>query len=102
VLGARAVAPHGLKIEIEVRNAEELRQALAAQADGVLLDNFTPDQVRAAVAEIRKGGTKVFVEVSGGLTTDNVAGYVVEGVDVISSGGITHSPKAIDLSLLVE
>src|SRR5579885_2952334 len=65
--GARRVAPHGLKIETEVRDLEELSQALSAGADAVLLDNFTPKQVKDALKLIGKQPARPVVEVSGGL-----------------------------------
>jgi nicotinate-nucleotide pyrophosphorylase (carboxylating) len=102
ILGARAVAPHGLKIEIEVRSLEELESALRSEADAVLLDNFTPDQVRAAIAAVGShGGPRPVIEVSGGLNAANVASYAIEGVDVLSFGSLTHSVQSLDLSLLV-
>ncbi len=101
--GARKAAPHGLKIECEVRNLEELEQALEAGAEGVLLDNFTPALVKSALNKIPKTkGPRVFVEVSGGLDEHNIASYALEGVDVLSCGSITHSVRAADLSLLVD
>ncbi len=102
VKGARETAPHGLKIEIEVRSLEELKRALSARVDGVLLDNFTPDQVKKALDRISAAKHQVFVEVSGGLSRENIADYVIPGVDVLSSGSITHSVRAVDLSLLVQ
>jgi nicotinate-nucleotide pyrophosphorylase (carboxylating) len=102
VAGTRAVAPHGLKIEIEVRSLKELSQAIAAQAEGVLLDNFTPAQVREALKLITASGVKIVVEVSGGLNAENIAGYAIPGVDVLSVGSLTHSVKSSDFSLLVE
>jgi nicotinate-nucleotide pyrophosphorylase (carboxylating) len=100
--GSRAAAPHGLKIEVEVTSLEELRLALSAGADGVLLDNFTPEQVAAALIEIERAANKTFVEVSGGISGENLARYLQPGVHVLSSGGLTHSVRALDLSLLVE
>lgn len=101
ITGAREVAPHGLNIQVEVTNLKELVQALEASADGVLLDNFKPAQVVAALAEIEHSGRTVFVEISGGLTVENIGEYVLEGVHVLSSGGLTHSVRALDLSLLL-
>ncbi len=105
IAGARAVAPHLLKVEIEVRNDAELSQALDAGADGVLLDNFSSEQVRKAVQKVEsfaRGGRRPFVEVSGGLSEDTIASYAIVGVDVLSVGSLTHSVKQVDLSLLVE
>ena len=103
VSGARAAAPHGLRIEAEVRNLDELRQALDSGADAVLLDNFSPSQVAAAIQAIRAHShSRVTVEVSGGISEANIRQYAIEGVHVISVGSLTHSVTPLDLSLLVE
>ncbi|MBL7716900.1 MAG: carboxylating nicotinate-nucleotide diphosphorylase [Bdellovibrionales bacterium] len=102
IRGCRLVSPHGLKIEVEVRNLAELDQAIESHADAVLLDNFTPDLVKSAVKKIEKSGQKIIVEVSGGISLSNIGDYALPGVHVISSGSLTHSVKAIDLSLLVD
>lgn len=103
IVGARGVAPHGLKIEIEVRSLKELSQALHAQADGVLLDNFTPAQVREALKQIDTSASpRPVVEVSGGLNESNIASYAILGVDVLSVGSLTHSVTSSDFSLLVQ
>jgi nicotinate-nucleotide pyrophosphorylase (carboxylating) len=96
---ARAGAPHGLSIEVEVTDLIELDDALAAGADAVLLDNMTPEMVSDAVA---RAGGKVTLEVSGGVNLDNVAGYAATGVDLISVGALTHSARAIDVAMEVE
>jgi nicotinate-nucleotide pyrophosphorylase (carboxylating) len=101
IQGIRETAPHGLKIEVEVKFEKELKEALEAKVDGVLLDNFTPEQVERALEVIKKISDPVFVEVSGGLNEANIADYAQEGVDVLSVGALTHSLKALDLSLLV-
>lgn len=102
IQGARQVAPHGLKIEIEVRSMVELREAMQAQADGVLLDNFSPKEVQEALRLIKSKEVDLFVEVSGGVQLLNIADYALPGVSVISVGAITHSVKSVDLSLIVE
>jgi nicotinate-nucleotide pyrophosphorylase (carboxylating) len=101
VEGARRVAPHGLKIETEVRNLDELAQALAARADGVLLDNFTPTQVKSAIKLCQKETRDIVIEASGGLDEHNIAKYALPGVHVLSVGSLTHSVKITDLSLLI-
>jgi nicotinate-nucleotide pyrophosphorylase (carboxylating) len=101
VEGVRAVAPHGLLIEIEVTNMRELEQAIAAEAGGVLLDNFSPDEIRKALDVIESSLHRPLVEVSGGINEDNIGDYAIEGVNILSSGSMTHSVKAIDLSLLI-
>ena len=102
VTRVRKVAPHGLKIECEVRNQKELAQALEAQADAVLLDNFKPQDVKSALKFIEKSQSRPQVEVSGGINEANIAKYAIAGVDVISVGAITHSVRVADLSLLVK
>ncbi|RYF11471.1 MAG: carboxylating nicotinate-nucleotide diphosphorylase [Flavobacteriales bacterium] len=86
-----------LQIEIEVRNIEELSQVLAiGGVDRIMLDNFTFDNLRAAVKMI---DGKFVTEASGGITEENVAEYVACGVDFISMGALTHSVKSLDISL---
>lgn len=103
VEGARAVAPHGLRVEIEVTNLDELEAAVKAGADVVMLDNFTPKEVERAMRVLQKlKATSVVVEVSGGISLESIASYVIPGVHIISSGSLTHSVKALDLSLLVK
>lgn len=96
---AKARAPHGLRIEVEVGDLDELDAALAAGADAILLDNMTPDRVRDAVA---RAGGKALLEASGGITLDNVRDYALAGVDLISVGALTHSGPAVDVALEVE
>jgi nicotinate-nucleotide pyrophosphorylase (carboxylating) len=93
---ARANAPHLAKIEVEAKTFAEVKEALRAAADVILLDNMTPTQIRAAVALI--AGAAV-VEVSGGVRFDTLRDYALPGVDVISVGALTHSAAAADLSL---
>ena len=83
-------------VEVEVTNADELEEALVAGADLILLDNHTPEDLRAAVAH-NAGRAKL--EASGGITLDNLAEIVRTGVDYISLGALTHSAPAIDFSL---
>ena len=87
---------HTLKIEIEVENLEDLKEALEAGVDIILLDNMSPDMVRRAVEIVDK---RVILEVSGGIREDNIIDYAKTGVDVISIGSLTHSVKALDISL---
>jgi nicotinate-nucleotide pyrophosphorylase (carboxylating) len=87
-----------LPIEIEVRTREELTEALAAGAQHVLLDNFTPAEAADLVKWIA-GRAKV--EISGGVTLENVKAYALTGADFVSSGAITHSARAVDISFRV-
>ena len=100
--GARKLAPHSLRIECEVRDLKELQQAIDAAVDAVLLDNFTPEQVAEGLKVVARAARKPVVEVSGGINASNIESYALEGVDVISSGGLTHSVTSSDLSLQVE
>ncbi|MHC1728666.1 MAG: carboxylating nicotinate-nucleotide diphosphorylase [Syntrophobacteraceae bacterium] len=93
---ARAAAPHTLKIEVEVEDLDGLHEAISAGADIVLLDNFTMDSLRQAV-EITKG--RVLLEASGGINLETVRNVAETGVDFVSSGAMTHSARAIDLTM---
>src|SRR5215470_10363424 len=86
-------------IEIEVRNLNELEEALANGAERIMLDNMTVDAVREAVARVRAKTPRVPVEVSGGVRLENVRAYAEAGADYISVGSLTHSPPAVDLSM---
>jgi nicotinate-nucleotide pyrophosphorylase (carboxylating) len=92
----REGAPHLAKIEVEVETMAQVREACAARAEVILLDNFTPAQVRRAVQVI---AGRALVEVSGGVRLENVREYALPGVSVISVGSLTHSAAAVDLSL---
>ncbi|HJY85768.1 MAG TPA: carboxylating nicotinate-nucleotide diphosphorylase [Candidatus Acidoferrales bacterium] len=89
-------------VEIEVRNEAELREALGAGADAVLLDNVSPAEAARLVTLVRQERPSCVVEVSGGVTLSTVRAYAEAGVDFISVGALTHSAPAADLSLLVE
>ncbi|RJQ72224.1 carboxylating nicotinate-nucleotide diphosphorylase [Pseudonocardiaceae bacterium YIM PH 21723] len=95
---AREYAPD-LPCEIEVTSLEELDLVLAAGADLVLLDNFTPEQCAVAVERVRAGEYPAKLEASGGLTLDVAHAYASTGVDYVSVGGLTHSAPALDLGL---
>lgn len=89
-----------LKVEIETRNMEELNEVLSiGKVDRIMLDNFTPAELVKAVKLINK---RYETEASGGITIDNVREYAETGVDFISMGALTHSVKALDLSLKVK
>lgn len=84
-----------LKIEVEVRNTDEIKQALAAGVDRIMLDNFSPERTREAV-ELIDGQCEI--ESSGGITLDTLRQYGECGVDFISVGALTHSVKGLDMS----
>jgi nicotinate-nucleotide pyrophosphorylase (carboxylating) len=99
IRAARNGAPHTQRIEVETTNLDEVREAVAAGADVVLLDNMTPEEMASAVREI---GGRALTEASGGITPANVRAIAETGVDIISSGALTHSAKALDISLEFE
>jgi nicotinate-nucleotide pyrophosphorylase (carboxylating) len=101
--GPRSASPdNSLPIQIEVRNERELRDALDAGAESVLLDNMTPDAASRCVKLARSLRRECVVEISGGITLDNARAYAETGADFLSSGALTHSAPAADLSLLVD
>jgi nicotinate-nucleotide pyrophosphorylase (carboxylating) len=91
--------PAGMPIEVEVRTARELEEAIAAGADIALLDNMVPAEVAECV---RVAGGRVRLEVSGGVSLQNVRAYAETGVDRISVGALTHSAPAADINFLIE
>ncbi|MBO6890707.1 MAG: carboxylating nicotinate-nucleotide diphosphorylase [Roseibium sp.] len=99
VAAAKSFAGHLVKIEVEVDTLDQLREALAVGPDVVMLDNMPPETLRAAV-DIADG--KVLLEASGGIELDTVKAVAEAGVDLISSGWITHSAPVLDLGLDIE
>jgi len=99
---AAAHATTRVTVEVEVENLDELSQALAARPDMVLLDDFSLDDLRAAVALNREQGTPVKLEASGGIHLNNVRDVALTGVDFISVGSITKHIRAVDLSMRFE
>ncbi len=89
------------KIEIEVEDAEEAMAALDGGADIIMLDNFTPAAARKIAAELRRIRRNVLIEVSGGISPDNIEDYA-SAVDIISLGWLTHSCKSKDFSMKIE
>jgi nicotinate-nucleotide pyrophosphorylase (carboxylating) len=96
---SRAKAPSGIAIEVEVRNIAELREALDAAPDRILLDNMPLEMMREAVTI---AGGRVPLEASGNMSLERVRAVAETGVDFISVGKLTHSVHALDISLLVE
>jgi len=95
--------PHTMKVAAEAGNPAMVRPIVEAGAHIILLDNFTPQQIREAVALARSiarpEAGRVIIEVSGGVNEENLDSYLIDGVDVISIGALTHSAKAADISL---
>ncbi|WP_063567560.1 carboxylating nicotinate-nucleotide diphosphorylase [Paenibacillus sp. O199] len=96
---ARAVIPHTMTIELETENMEQVREALQAGSDIIMLDNMHPDRMREAVALIREQAPHVKVEASGNVSLNTIRGIAESGVDVISVGRLTYSFESLDISL---
>lgn len=96
VAGARAAIGHLVKIELEVDTLEQLAEALKLKVDAVLLDNMSPDDLRRAVALV---GGKLVTEASGRITPETAPAVAATGVDLLSSGWLTHSVTALDIGL---
>jgi len=106
--GLRATVTHaierrqqGQRIQVEVRNAHDLNEALECGAEAILLDNMTPSQVKNAVDRIREEKRWIPIEASGGIVLENIRAYAEAGVDFISVGALTHSAKAADISMSI-
>jgi nicotinate-nucleotide pyrophosphorylase (carboxylating) len=100
---AKANASFTKKIEVEVTKASDVLKVARAGADVIMLDNFSTEQVKEAVGLLEKAGFmgKVMLEVSGGITEKNIMDYAKTKIDIISLGELTHSVKALDISLEV-
>ena len=103
VSAAREKVSFSKKVSCEARTLQEVQEAIGAGADIVLLDNFKPKDVGGLIDVLKADGTrdKVILEVSGGVDEDNVRDYAKSGVDVLSSGALTHSYKSSDLNMLL-
>ncbi len=97
---ARRMWP-GRTVQVEADHFGQLQEAIAADVDIILLDNMTPDEVRRCVAE-RGQTTRPLLEVSGGVSLDNVLDYAATGVDLISIGALTHSAPVLDIALDID
>ncbi len=98
IAAARQAVHHLCRVEVEVETLTEAAEAAAAGADGLLLDNMSPERVREAV--VRYGG-QIFLEASGGITLDNLEAYARTGIPNIAVGALTHSAPAFDISFEV-
>ena len=101
VKNAKQNAPFSKKIEVEVAKPADALKAAELGAEIVMLDNFSPKQINEAVALLKKAGFfgKILLEASGGITADNLLDYASAGIDLISLGELTHTVKALDVSL---
>lgn len=103
ITAAKAFAGHLVKIEVEVDTLDQLREAIPAAPDVIMLDNMSPDRLAEAVAIVRAAaGDQIKLEASGGIELDTVRAVAETGVDLISSGWITHSAPVLDLGLDIE
>jgi len=96
---ARERVPHTTRVEVEVESLAEVEEALAAGADAILLDNMRPPEMREAVKLI---AGRAITEASGGINLSTVRAVAETGVDLISAGALTHSVRALDISLDLE
>ncbi len=101
-LDPEVVGPGPLPVQIEVRNQREMLEALGAGAEAVLLDNMPVERAAECVKMARGMRPECVIEISGGITLDNVRAYADAGADFLSSGMLTHSAPAANLSLLVD
>jgi nicotinate-nucleotide pyrophosphorylase (carboxylating) len=99
---ARKAVGHLHKVEVEVSKERELREAIEAGADILLLDNQTPEETRRLVEIARALAPGVVLESSGGITLENARAYAEAGVDLISVGALTHSARATDISFKIQ
>lgn len=96
---AKSYIPHTMKVEVETETLAEVAEALDASADIIMLDNMTATTMREAVALI---AGRALVEASGGVNLESIRGIAETGVDIISVGALTHSARAMDISMLME
>jgi nicotinate-nucleotide pyrophosphorylase (carboxylating) len=97
ISAAKANAPHGIRVQIEVENLEEAMEAAGAGADALLLDNMTPDEMRQVCDRLTDTG--LIIEASGGITLETARAVAEAGVQLLSVGALTHSSPALDISL---
>src|SRR5687767_13069999 len=102
VSGAKRTVGHLHKIEVEITNWAQLREAIEAGADIVMLDNQTPEEAAKLVEMSRGLNPVVMIEASGGMDLDRVRSYAEAGVDLISVGRLTHSARAVDISFKIQ
>ena len=102
ILAAKEKVGHLHKIEVEIMNWGQLREAIGAGADIVMLDNQTPDETKKLVEMARNMNPDVLLEASGGMNLDTVRSYAEAGVDLISVGRLTHSARAMDISFKIK
>jgi nicotinate-nucleotide pyrophosphorylase (carboxylating) len=102
VSAAKASVGHLHKIEVEITNWAQLREAIEAGAEIVMLDNQTPEEAAKLVEMARSLNPAVLIEASGGMDLDRVRSFAEAGVDLISVGRLTHSARAVDISFKIQ
>ena len=102
VIAAKQKVGHLHKIEVEITNWAQLREAIEAGADIIMLDNQTPDEAAKLVGMSRDMNPAVMIEASGGMDLDRVRSFAEAGVDLISVGRLTHSARAVDISFKIQ
>jgi nicotinate-nucleotide pyrophosphorylase (carboxylating) len=102
ITAAKLSVGHLHKIEVEIGNWAQLREAVMAGADIILLDNQTPEETEKLVEMARNLNPNVLLEASGGMNLDTVRGFAEAGVDFISVGRLTHSARAVDISFKIK
>lgn len=96
---ARKKVTKQIKVEIEVANLEEFRDAISAHPDIIMLDNMAPELIKEAITLRNAHYPNVLLEASGGINIENISDYAKTGIDIISVGSLTHSVKSLDVSL---
>jgi len=94
--------PSRMKIEVETKNLDEVKESISLNVDIILLDNMTLEMIKEAVRIIKASKKNILIEVSGGVSLENVNEIAATGVERISIGALTHSPKALNLSLEIK
>jgi len=102
VMLAKKNAQKKFKIEVETRNPGDVRQALAAGAEIIMLDNMPLEDIKASVKIIRSQNPRVLIEVSGNIKPENIRAVAKTGIDLVSTGAITHSATAVDISMITQ
>jgi nicotinate-nucleotide pyrophosphorylase (carboxylating) len=90
-----------LPVQVEIADKSQIKDAISAGVDGLLLDNMAPDYLQECVIFAKDLDSNIFLEASGGITLDNLHEYVKTGVNAISVGALTHSVKSSDISLKI-
>ncbi len=99
---AKQVTSFSKKIEVEVQNEEQAIEATRAGSDIIMLDNFSHVQAKHTILKIKDINSSILIELSGNISINNLDMYALEGVDLISSGALTHSVKNFDFTMLIE